>query len=151
MKIPFNKPPLVGSELAYITEALKSGKLSGDGHFSEKCKRWFETRLTPSKVLLTPNCTQALEMAAMLLDIKAGDEVIMPSYTFVSTANAFVIRGARLLVAKLYLYPAVPELRCGRGLCGSVCCHASCRPDCPHTRCRQIGFVAPTASPVSSL
>ena len=96
MKIPFNKPPLVGSELTYITEALKSGKLSGDGHFSERCKRWFETRLSPSKVLLTPNCTQALEMAAMLLDIKAGDEVIMPSYTFVSTANAFVIRGARV-------------------------------------------------------
>jgi dTDP-4-amino-4,6-dideoxygalactose transaminase len=96
VKIPFNKPPLVGSELAYITEALKSGKLSGDGLFSEKCKRWFETRLSPSKVLLTPNCTQALEMAAMLLDIKAGDEVIMPSYTFVSTANAFVIRGARV-------------------------------------------------------
>jgi len=96
VKIPFNKPPLVGSELTYITEALKSGKLSGDGHFSERCKRWFETRLSPSKVLLTPNCTQALEMAAMLLDIKAGDEVIMPSYTFVSTANAFVIRGARV-------------------------------------------------------
>jgi dTDP-4-amino-4,6-dideoxygalactose transaminase len=96
MKIPFNKPPLVGSELAHIAKALKSGKLSGDGYFSDKCKSWFETRLFPSKVLLTPNCTQALEMAAMLLDIKAGDEVIMPSYTFVSTANAFVIRGARV-------------------------------------------------------
>ena len=96
MKIPFNKPPVAGSELAYITEALSSGKLSGDGHFSNKCRSWFETRLPPSKVLLTPNCTQALEMAALLLDIGVGDEVIMPSYTFVSTANAFVMRGARI-------------------------------------------------------
>lgn len=96
MKIPFNKPPLTGSELAHIAEALSSGKLSGDGYFSDKCKSWFETRLRPSRVLLTPNCTQALEMAALLLDIRAGDEVIMPSYTFVSTANAFVIRGARV-------------------------------------------------------
>ncbi len=96
MKIPFNKPPVTGSELAYIAEALRSGKLSGDGYFSDKCKSWFETMLGPSRVLLTPNCTQALEMAALLLDIRAGDEVIMPSYTFVSTANAFVIRGARI-------------------------------------------------------
>lgn len=96
MKIPFNKPPVAGSELAYIAEALSSGKLSGDGYFSNKCKSWFESKLSPSKVLLTPNCTQALEMAALLLDIEAGDEVIMPSYTFVSTANAFVIRGARV-------------------------------------------------------
>jgi dTDP-4-amino-4,6-dideoxygalactose transaminase len=96
MKIPFNKPPVTGSELAYIAEALSSGKLSGDGYFSDKCKSWFEAKLSPSRVLLTPNCTQALEMAALLLDIRAGDEVIMPSYTFVSTANAFVIRGARV-------------------------------------------------------
>ena len=99
MKIPFNKPPLVGSELAHIAKALKSGKLSGDGYFSDKCKSWFETRLFPSKVLLTPNCTQALEMAAILIDIKEGDEVIMPSYTFVSTANAFVLRGAKIVFA----------------------------------------------------
>ena len=96
MKIPFNKPPVAGSELAYIADALGSGKLSGDGYYGNKCKSWFETRLPSSKVLLTPNCTQALEMAALLLDIRAGDEVIMPSYTFVSTANAFVIRGARI-------------------------------------------------------
>ena len=76
----------MGSELAHIAKALKSGKLSGDGYFSDKCKSWFETRLFPSKVLLTPNCTQALEMAAMLLDIKAGDEVIMPSFTIISNA-----------------------------------------------------------------
>lgn len=96
MKIPFNKPPVAGSELTYIADALRSGKLSGDGYYGDKCKSWFETRLPASKVLLTPNCTQALEMAALLLDIRAGDEVIMPSYTFVSTANAFVMRGARV-------------------------------------------------------
>ena len=96
MNIPFNKPPLVGNEYKYIQEALVSGKLSGDGTFSKKCTDWFETRLYPSKVLLTPNCTQALEMAAILIDIIQGDEVIMPSYTFVSTANAFVLRGAKV-------------------------------------------------------
>ena len=96
MKIPFNKPTLAGNELAYIQKALMSGKLSGDGAFSEKCKQWFENKFSPSKALLTPNCTQALEMAAILIDIREGDEVILPSYTFVSTANAFVLRGARL-------------------------------------------------------
>ena len=96
MNIPFNKPPLVGNEYNYIKEALASGKLSGDGTFSKKCTNWFEKRLYPSKVLLTPNCTQALEMAAILIDIIQGDEVIMPSYTFVSTANAFVLRGAKV-------------------------------------------------------
>ena len=94
MKIPFNKPPVSGNEADYIQEALMSGKLSGDGDFSKKCTDWFEQRLNPSKVLLTPNCTQALEMAAILINIADGDEVIMPSYTFVSTANAFVLRGA---------------------------------------------------------
>jgi dTDP-4-amino-4,6-dideoxygalactose transaminase len=96
MNIPFNKPPILGIENAYIQEALTLGKLSGDGKFSKKCTDWFEHELHPSKVLLTPNCTQALEMAAILINISEGDEVIMPSYTFVSTANAFVLRGARI-------------------------------------------------------
>lgn len=96
MKIPFNKPAKTGDESEYISRALASNILSGDGPFSSECQAWFETNLSPSKVLLTPNCTQALEMAAILIDIKAGDEVIMPSYTFVSTANAFVLRGAKI-------------------------------------------------------
>lgn len=95
--IPFNKPPLVGTEEQYIMQALKGNKLSGDGPFSQKCQNWFETSLPAKKVLLTPSCTAALEMAALLIDIQPGDEVIMPSYTFVSTANAFVLRGAKIV------------------------------------------------------
>ena len=92
--IPFNKPPKFGNELGYISEALESGKISGDGPFSLKCHQWFESKLGCAKALLTPSCTHALEMAAILIDIQPGDEVIMPSFTFVSTANAFVLRGA---------------------------------------------------------
>lgn len=95
--IPFNKPAYIGIEDKYILESLKSGKLSGDGFFSKRCQKWFEENSFTHKALLTPNCTQALEMAAILMDIKAGDEVIMPSYTFVSTANAFVLRGAKVV------------------------------------------------------
>ncbi len=95
--IPFNQPPIVGTELAYIQQAMVSGKLSGDGAFSRLCEQWLEKQTGCPKVLLTPSCTAALEMAAILLDIQAGDEVIMPSYTFVSTANAFVLRGARVV------------------------------------------------------
>lgn len=95
--INFNKPPVTGAELAYITEAVNSPKLSGDGHFGKKCQSWFESRLGCKKALLTPSCTAALEMAAILVDIQPGDEVIMPSYTFVSTANAFVLRGAKIV------------------------------------------------------
>lgn len=95
--IPFNKPPLVGDEKKYVIEAIKSGKISGDGPFTKKCHRWFEKELDCKKVLLTTSCTHALEMAAILLDIKEGDEVILPSYTFVSTANAFVLRGAKII------------------------------------------------------
>ncbi|WP_302138706.1 dTDP-4-amino-4,6-dideoxygalactose transaminase [Halomonas alkalicola] len=95
--IPFNKPPFVGTEEQYITQALKGNKLSGDGPFAQKCQNWFETSLPAKKVLLTPSCTAALEMAALLIDIQPGDEVIMPSYTFVSTANAFVLRGAKIV------------------------------------------------------
>ena len=95
--IPFNQPPIVGTELAYIQQAMASGKLSGDGAFSRLCEQWLEKQTGCPKVLLTPSCTAALEMAAILLDIQAGDEVIMPSYTFVSTANAFVLRGATVV------------------------------------------------------
>lgn len=95
--IPFNKPPYTGNEDKYILESIKSNKISGDGPFTKKCTDWFEKKLDCKKVLLTTSCTHALEMAAILLDIKEGDEVIMPSYTFVSTANAFVLRGAKVV------------------------------------------------------
>jgi dTDP-4-amino-4,6-dideoxygalactose transaminase len=91
--IPFNWPYLTGRELAYIREAHESGRLAGDGPFTLRCHGWLEESTGCSKALLTHSCTAALEMAAMLLGVKAGDEVIMPSYTFVSTANAFVLRG----------------------------------------------------------
>ncbi|MDC9593156.1 dTDP-4-amino-4,6-dideoxygalactose transaminase [Xenorhabdus sp. IM139775] len=95
--IPFNKPPVVGTELEYMQQAMASGKLCGDGEFTQRCEAWMEQRFSCPKVLLTPSCTASLEMAAMLLDIQPGDEVIMPSYTFVSTANAFVLRGATIV------------------------------------------------------
>jgi len=94
MKIPFNRPYLTGKELDYIKKAHASGHLSGDGEFSRKCHRWLEKYLDCQKAFLTHSGTAALEMAAILANIKAGDEIIMPSFTFVSTANAFVLRGA---------------------------------------------------------
>ncbi|UOR13031.1 dTDP-4-amino-4,6-dideoxygalactose transaminase [Halobacillus amylolyticus] len=95
--IPFNKPCVIGKEIDYIQEAIHHNrKLSGNGPFGEKCKAWLEEHLLCQKALLTPSCTHALEMAALLLNIKEGDEIIMPSYTFVSTANAFVLRGAHI-------------------------------------------------------
>lgn len=97
--IPFNKPFLTGNETAYIEEAVKSGKISGNGNFTKKCQNFFESNYGIKKALLTTSCTDALEMAAILIDIKEGDEVIMPSYTFVSTANAFVLRGAKIVFA----------------------------------------------------
>lgn len=97
MKITFNKPPYTGNEDQYVLEAIHSEKISGDGPFTKRCHTWFEERLPCEKVLLTPSCTAALEMAAILIDIQLGDEVIMPSYTFVSTANAFVLRGAKIV------------------------------------------------------
>ncbi len=95
--IPFNKPPLTGNEEKYVLESMKSSKISGDGEFTKRCHKWFEERFNCKRVLLTPSCTHALEMAALLLEIKEGDEVIMPSYTFVSTADAFVLRGAKIV------------------------------------------------------
>jgi len=96
-KIIFNIPLVVGKEEKYISETIANRKFSGDGIFTKKCHKWFENKLDVLKVLLTPSCTHALEMAAILFDIKEGDEVIMPSYTFVSTANAFVLRGAKIV------------------------------------------------------
>jgi dTDP-4-amino-4,6-dideoxygalactose transaminase len=97
--IPFNKPYFSGKETQYISESIKSGKISGDGMFTKKCHRFFEEEMSFEKVLLTTSCTDALEMAAILVDIQPGDEVIMPSYTFVSTSNAFVLRGAKIIFA----------------------------------------------------
>lgn len=93
MKIPFNKPSVVGNEIRYIGEAIENCHLSGDGPFTKKCNKWLEENLKCKKAFLTHSCTAALEMAAILCDIQPGDEVIMPSFTFVSTANAFVLRG----------------------------------------------------------
>lgn len=97
--IPFNKPYFSGNETRYIEQAVRSGKISGDGLFTQRVHQFFEQQLGFRKVLLTTSCTDALEMAALLLNIRPGDEVIMPSYTFVSTANAFVLRGANIVFA----------------------------------------------------
>lgn len=95
--ISFNHPLHTGNEDQYVLDAMKSSKISGDGKYGQQCQTWFEKSLGCPKTLLTPSCTQALEMAAILIDIQPGDEVIMPSYTFVSTANAFVLRGAKIV------------------------------------------------------
>ncbi len=100
--IPFNKPFIIGNELKYIEDAVKSGKISGDGIFTKKCQDFFQAKYSFPKVLLTTSCTDALEMAAILCDIKEGDEVIVPSYTFVSSANAFALRGAKIIFADSY-------------------------------------------------
>ncbi|MBI5727491.1 MAG: dTDP-4-amino-4,6-dideoxygalactose transaminase [Ignavibacteriales bacterium] len=99
IKIPFNKPFIAGNEIEYIKEAVSSGKISGDGIFSKKCQQFFEKNYGFKKTLLTTSCTDALEMASLLCEINPGDEVILPSYTFVSTANAFALRGAKLVFA----------------------------------------------------
>ena len=95
--ISFNVPPVVGGEDEYIRDAMKSRKISGDGKYTKLCSQWLEERTGTKKALLTTSCTHATEMAALLAGIKPGDEVIMPSYTFVSTANAFVLAGAKLV------------------------------------------------------
>ena len=94
--IPFNRPFIVGKELYYIAQAVQDGHLAGDGAFTKKCNEWMEQKFGAGKVLLTHSGTAALDMCAILCDIQPGDEVIMPSFTFVSTANAFVLRGARI-------------------------------------------------------
>ena len=95
--INFNVPPYTGKEIEYIREAVENQKICGDGPFTKKCSQWLEEKTGTTKCLLTTSCTHATEMAALLLDIKEGDEVIMPSYTFVSTADAFVLRGATVV------------------------------------------------------
>ena len=95
--IMFNIPPVIGDEMNYIKNALETHKISGDGNYTKLCNEWLERQTGTAKALLTTSCTHALEMAAMLAKIKYGDEIIMPSYTFVSTANAFVLRGAKIV------------------------------------------------------
>lgn len=95
--ITFNKPPFMGDEFKYIKEAIDNKQISGDGAFTARCKAWLEKSCNAPEVLLTTSCTHALEMAALLLQIQPGDEIIMPAYTFVSTADAFVLRGARIV------------------------------------------------------
>src|SRR3984893_7127432 len=95
IRIPFNKPSVVGSELIYVGQAVAAGHASGDGPFTRRAQAMLETCFDANRVLLTTSCTSALELAALLCDLQPGDEVIVPSYTFVSTANAFVLRGAR--------------------------------------------------------
>lgn len=99
MRIPFNKPFLTGKETLYIEQAVNSGKISGNGDFTKRCQNFFEVRYGFKKCLLTTSCTDALEMAAILINIEPGDEVIIPSFTFVSSANAFVLRGAKVVFA----------------------------------------------------
>lgn len=100
--IAFNKPYLTGKEITYIQEAVAGGKISGDGAFTKKCHAFFTEKYDFKKALLTTSCTDALEMAAILVDTKPGDEIIIPSYTFVSTTNAFVLRGAKIVFADCY-------------------------------------------------
>lgn len=95
----FNIPYLTGKEKEYVSQAIECRSISGDGEFTKKCQSWFESRFGFKKTFLTTSCTDALEMAAILLDIKAGDEVIVPSFTFVSSANAFLLRGAKIVFA----------------------------------------------------
>lgn len=95
--IDFNRPAFTGKELEYIQDAVNKGMLCGDGEYTKKCAEWMKERFSISHVMLTTSCTHALEMAAFLSDIQPGDEVIMPSYTFVSTADAFVLRGAKIV------------------------------------------------------
>ena len=95
--IPFNIPPYLGTETEYIREAIHNHKICGDGPFTKQCHHWLEEKTGTAKALLTTSCTHALEMAALLLDIKPGDEVILPSFTFCSTADAFALRGAKLV------------------------------------------------------
>lgn len=99
--IPFNKPGLTGNELLYVAQAISQGHTAGDGGFTRRCRQFLETEMGVAAALLTTSCTHALEMTALLLDIKEGDEIIVPSFTFVSTVNAFVLRGARPVFADI--------------------------------------------------
>jgi dTDP-4-amino-4,6-dideoxygalactose transaminase len=110
LNIPFNKPFFTGKETDYIQDAVLRGKISGNGYYSQLCHLFFEQKYNIKKVFLTTSCTDALEMAAILINIKPGDEVIVPSYTFVSTANAFVLRGAKIIFADSRIdHPGIDE------------------------------------------
>ena len=93
-RVPFNKPAVGGSELANVAAAVRSGALAGNGAFASLCREWLSAHHGGGQTFMTPSCTAALELAALLCDLEAGDEVIMPSYTFVTTASAFALRGA---------------------------------------------------------
>ena len=95
--ISFNVPPVTGKEIIYMQDAISRNKICGDGYYTKLCNKWIEDTTGIAKALLTTSCTHATELAAILCDIKPGDEVIMPSYTFVSTADAFVLRGAKVV------------------------------------------------------
>ena len=101
-RIPFNRVSVVGSELDYVSQAVEQGHISGDGPFSERCEELLRLELGAPCVLLTTSCTHALELSALLLDIKAGDEVIVPSFTFPATAGAFSLRGARIVFCDVH-------------------------------------------------
>ena len=107
--IPFNKPYMSGNELLFIKDAVESGKISGNGIFTKKVHDWFSKRYGFPKSLLTSSCTDALEMCAIAIDLKAGDEVIVPDYTFVSSANAFVMHGAKIVFADPNLTLELPS------------------------------------------
>ncbi len=112
IKIPFNKPYFTGKEITYIQDAVTRGHISGNGYYTKKCHNYFEKHFGFKKCLLTTSCTDALEMSAILIDIQPGDEVIMPSYTFVSTANAFILRGAKIVfVDSRTDHPGMDELK----------------------------------------
>ena len=100
--IDFNRPPYVGKEMEYMKQAIDNGKLCGDGEFTKRCSAWMREKFAVNHVLLTTSCTHALEMASYLCDLQPGDEVIMPSYTFVSTADAFVLRGAKIVFVDIH-------------------------------------------------
>src|SRR2546430_16806905 len=100
-RIPFSRTAIMGRELEYVTAAIQRRHLSGDGEFTKRCREWLQHRFIVPSALLTTSCTHALEMSALLLDIKPGDEVIVPSFTFVSTVNAFALRGARIVFADI--------------------------------------------------
>jgi dTDP-4-amino-4,6-dideoxygalactose transaminase len=99
--IPFNKPCFEGKELVYIADAINRGHISGDGYYTRMCSEFFEQEVGCQKALLTTSCTHALEITAILLDLKPGDEVIVPSFTFVTTANAYALHGAKLVFADI--------------------------------------------------
>lgn len=101
LRIPFNKPTIVGAELTYMNDAVTRGQISGDGYYTRKCHEYLQSVLGVPKVLLTTSCTHALEMSALLVDLAAGDEVIVPDFTFVSCINAFVLRGAKPVFADI--------------------------------------------------